>query len=204
MEEDFDKYDYTKHGDRRNRVDRREERKVKSNDYGGQERREGDERRETDRIAPQGNHRIGTNVQAVKVELPSQTDYISLVRQFVGGVAKKAGFTDIDIEKIELALDEACSNVLQHAYKFETNNRYEIELIVDKLKLDIIITDQGDSFQFHDHVAPDIEQHISELNVGGLGIFIMQQMMDEVRYESLPDSGNVLRMVKYISPKDAE
>jgi anti-sigma regulatory factor (Ser/Thr protein kinase) len=41
----------------------------------------------------------------------------------VGGIAKNAGFSDIEIEKIELAIDEACSNVLQHAYKFESNNR---------------------------------------------------------------------------------
>ena len=163
------------------------------------ERRNGQDRR----IAPKSkNDNISTQVEdegrAVKVELPSQTDYISLVRQFVGGVAKKAGFNDLDIEKIELAIDEACSNVLQHAYKFASNNRYAIEIAIANSKLNIIITDQGDSFTFNGEVVPDIEKHVSELKIGGLGIFIMQQMMDEVNYESLPECGNVLRMVKYI------
>jgi serine/threonine-protein kinase RsbW len=202
-----DNYDWEILGNRRKGADRREEQDRLAGGNG--ERRRGADRRAgaDARIPPhRENGHLGDDEggieQAVKVELPSQTDYISLVRQFVGGIAKKAGFNDIEIEKIELALDEACSNVLQHAYKFEGNNRYAIEISVKNTKFDIIITDQGDSFSFHDAVVPDIEKHVSELKVGGLGIFIMQQMMDEVRYETRANS-NILRLVKYIRQKQA-
>ena len=195
-----DDYDWNILGDRRKVPDRRtEERRVTSDRRTGEDRRDGDDRR----IAPRrdGDTLKTTPVEkTVKMELPSSTDYISLVRQFVGGIAQKAGFTEIDIEKIELALDEACSNVLQHAYKFESNNRYAIEISVKNAKLDIVITDQGDSFTFEEAVVPDIEQHVSELKVGGLGIFIMQQMMDDVKYEP-SNNGNILRMAKYIKNK---
>jgi len=202
-----DDYDWEILGNRRAGADRREEQE-KLAAAAGEHRRGADRRTGADRrISPhkQDGHLgddTGGQDQAVKVELPSQTDYISLVRQFVGGIAKKAGFNDIEIEKIELAIDEACSNVLQHAYKFESNNRYAIEITVKNTKLDIIITDQGDSFSFNDAVVPDIEKHISELKVGGLGIFIMQQMMDEVSYETRANN-NILRMVKYIRQKEA-
>jgi serine/threonine-protein kinase RsbW len=199
-------YDWNILGDRRRGINRRDEAERQS--AVPSDRRRGPDRREQSpedqRIAPQkeNGHLGGTGIeeQAVKVELPSQTDYISLVRQFVGGIAKKAGFNDIEIEKIELALDEACSNVLQHAYKFESDNRYAIEITVNNTKLDIIITDQGDSFTFTEAVVPDIEKHVSELKVGGLGIFIMQQMMDDVKYETRANN-NILHMVKYIRNK---
>jgi len=139
--------------------------------------------------------------QKVKIEMPSQTDYISLIRQFVGGLAYKAGFNKEDIEKIELAIDEACTNVLQHSYKFESDKRYDIEIEIKNSKLDIIITDNGDPFFFDVNEEQDTDKHISELKVGGLGIYIMQQVMDEVKYESGNGRANVLRMVKYIGEK---
>jgi len=139
--------------------------------------------------------------QKVKIEMPSQTDYISLIRQFVGGLALKAGFNKEDIEKIELAIDEACTNVLQHSYKFESDKRYDIEIEIKNSKLDIVITDNGDPFFFDFEQKQDTNKHISELKVGGLGIFIMQQVMDEVKYERGDGKGNVLRLVKYIDEK---
>jgi serine/threonine-protein kinase RsbW len=199
-----DQYDWQILGERR----RPNERRAGDDQRPGNVEPDGADRRtrEDRRIAPQRpQDQLGADSgdeKAVKMELPTQTDYISLVRQFVGGISRKAGFGDIDIEKIELAIDEACSNVLQHAYKYESDNRYAVEITIRNTKLDIVITDQGDSFSFHDAVVPDIEQHVSELKVGGLGIFIMQQMMDDVKYETRANN-NILRLTKFIHHKEA-
>ena len=55
--------------------------------------------------------------QEYKLRIPSQTDNLELIRGFIGKVAEKVGFGEADVGKIELCCDEACTNVIKHAYK---------------------------------------------------------------------------------------
>jgi serine/threonine-protein kinase RsbW len=131
------------------------------------------------------------------VRLPSQTDNLELIRTFIAGVARKVGFHDEDINKIELAVDEACTNVIEHAYKDKENENIDVAIQIDYQKFTVIVTDKGKRFTPADIEIPDMEQYLAELRVGGLGIYLMKTLMDEVHYHSDPDGKNRVRMVKH-------
>ena len=58
-----------------------------------------------------------------KLKIPSQTDNLEIIREFVGRVASKVGFNEDDLNKIELAVDEACANVIKHAYQKDQKSK---------------------------------------------------------------------------------
>jgi len=139
-----------------------------------------------------------------QLKIPSQTDNLELIRNFVSGVAKKVGFDANDTNKIELAIDEACSNVIKHAYKHDEHQDINIAIKIDYQKIAIIVTDRGDSFRMKDVELPDMKNYLAELRVGGLGIYLMKTLMDEVDYKTDSNGQNKVQMVKYFLKKDKE
>ncbi|NQT26043.1 ATP-binding protein [candidate division KSB1 bacterium] len=131
------------------------------------------------------------------VKLPSHTDNLELIRTFVAGVAKKVGFQSEDINKIELAVDEACTNVVEHAYKEKENENIDVAIQIDYQKFTVVVTDKGKRFSPADIDIPDMDQYLAELRVGGLGIYLMKTLMDEVQYHTGPDGKNRVKMVKH-------
>jgi len=137
-----------------------------------------------------------------KLRIPSQTDNLELIRFFVGRVAEKVGFDDEDVGKIELACDEACTNVIKHAYG-ERNRMQSLDIAIqlDYQKLTLIVTDHGKGFDPQAIQIPDMKEYLAELKVGGLGIYLMKTLMDEVDYDIKPGVRNQVRMVKYFINK---
>ena len=131
------------------------------------------------------------------LKIPSQTDNLDLIRNFVAGIAKKVGFNAEDVNKIELAVDEACTNVIEHAYHQDENQNIDIAIKIDYQKLSVVVTDKGMSFRMEEVEMPDMKTYLAELRVGGLGIYLMKTLMDEVDYQSKPGVKNEVRMVKY-------
>jgi serine/threonine-protein kinase RsbW len=136
-----------------------------------------------------------------QLKIPSQTDNLELIRNFVSGVAKKVGFDANDTNKIELAIDEACTNVIKHAYKHDEHQDIDIAIKIDYQKITIIVTDRGDTFRMKDVELPDMKSYLAELRVGGLGIYLMKTLMDEVDYKTDPSGQNKVQMVKYFLKK---
>jgi len=131
------------------------------------------------------------------LKIPSQTDNLDLIRNFVAGIAKKVGFNAEDVNKIELAVDEACTNVIEHAYHHNENKNIDIAIKIDYQKLSVVVTDKGMSFRMEEVKMPDMKTYLAELRVGGLGVYLMKTLMDEVDYQSQPGVKNEVRMVKY-------
>lgn len=137
-----------------------------------------------------------------KLLIPSQTDNLELIRSFVGSVAEKVGFGDEDVGKIELACDEACTNVIKHAYGGEhADKALDILIKIDYQKFTIIVTDHGKGFNPNQVEMPDLKEYLAELRVGGLGIYLMKTLMDEVDYDIKPGVHNQVKMVKYFVNK---
>ena len=132
-----------------------------------------------------------------QLKVPSQTDNLELIREFVSRVAAKMGFDSDDVNKIELAIDEACTNVIKHAYEKNSKKPIDIAIKLDYDKLTIIVTDQGKGFDADDIKIPDMKEYLAEMRVGGLGIFLMKNLMDEVKFEVKPGVRNQVKMVKY-------
>ena len=133
-----------------------------------------------------------------ELRIPNQTDNLDLIRDFVGKVSGKVGFTEDDIDKIRIAVDEACTNVIKHAYEQEGEDHIGIIIKIDYSKLTIVVTDRGKGFDPKAIEIPDMEAYLTELRVGGLGIYLMKTLMDEVDYAIHPGVRNEVRMVKYL------
>ena len=129
------------------------------------------------------------------LRITNETKNLSVVRQVVGEVLDRTPFGKDDKAKIILAVDEAVANVVEHAYG---NDRGEIELgfILDPERLEITIRDNGKKFQPEVTSTPDIHEHIKKGLKGGLGMFLMRKIMDEVRYSLDSTYVNELVMVK--------
>jgi serine/threonine-protein kinase RsbW len=137
-----------------------------------------------------------------KLLIPSQTDNLELIRGFVGKVAEKVGFGEDQVGKIELACDEACTNVIKHAYVGgEAKKSLDVMIKIDYQKFTIIVTDHGKGFNPKKIKMPDLQEYLAELRVGGLGIYLMKTLMDEVDYDIKPGVHNQVTMVKYFLDK---
>jgi serine/threonine-protein kinase RsbW len=132
-----------------------------------------------------------------QLRIPSQTDNLELIREFVSRVSRKVGFKDDDVNKIELAVDEACANVVKHAYKKDEKKPIDIVIQIDYQKLTVIVTDRGRGFNPRKVKQPDMKEYLAQMRVGGLGIYLMRTLMDEVDFNVQPGKRNQVRMTKY-------
>ena len=124
---------------------------------------------------------------------------MEVVRDFVFRLAIKAGFVEEGADQISLAVDEACTNVIKHAHKFNARRMIDLAVIYDKKKIEIIITDKGKGFDPQKLPKPDLSRYIHEAKMGGLGIHLMKTLMDEVNYSFNPGVKNQVSMIKYIN-----
>ena len=118
------------------------------------------------------------------------------IRKFVLQAASNAGFDEKEIYAVELAVDEACSNIIEHAYGGE--GRGDIECTCNDLTggLEIILKDDGKPFDPDALSQPDFSVTLEEIIPRGAGLFLIRNMMDDVDFEFSQKDGNVLRMVK--------
>lgn len=126
---------------------------------------------------------------------PAKFEYLDEIRDYVGHKARSAGFADKDIYSIQLATDEGVSNIIEHAYGGNSNAKLELTCVFEKNKLTITLLDHGKSFDISKVETPDIKTDLSNRKIGGLGIYLMRKLMDEVRYETTK-TGNVLTLIK--------
>ncbi|MEW6404351.1 MAG: ATP-binding protein [Chloroflexota bacterium] len=127
---------------------------------------------------------------------PARFEFLDEIRDFVAEIARHGGFTEKEIYSLQLAADEAASNIVEHAYMDVQDG--EIRISCDMRGNDIIIAmhDDGRSFNPNKVKAPNLKADLSERQIGGLGIYLMRKLMDDVRYESKPGAGNLLTMRK--------
>lgn len=123
-------------------------------------------------------------------------DNLDEIREFVGEAARQVGFSDKVVYSIQLAADEASSNIIEHAYAGVTGGKLEIDLSTSENELKIVLRDQGKSFDPTSVPEPNVKADLSDRKIGGLGMYLMRKLMDEVTYESSPNKGNTLTMIK--------
>jgi anti-sigma regulatory factor (Ser/Thr protein kinase) len=133
-----------------------------------------------------------------ELTIPNNTQYLKDVREFIARMVRRSRMERSDENKIVLAVDEAVSNIMKHAYKGGTDGTISLEVIVDQRKFQIIIRDSGKSFDPDVIEEPDLEKYVRTGKKQGLGIYLMRRIMDEIRYEFIRGVRNELRMTKYI------
>lgn len=125
-------------------------------------------------------------------------DFVQLdaIRDFVGEAASQAGFSSQEIYSVQLAADEACSNVIEHAYKDIQGGDIEITCDVKPGEVRIVIHDHGTQFDMGKVKKPNLSKRLEDREVGGLGVYFIYKLMDEVEFVSTKNEGNTLTMVK--------
>ena len=131
-------------------------------------------------------------------EATFKADFSNLdaIRDFVGETAEQAGFSGKDVYAIQLSTDEACSNVIEHAYEGQEGGDIEVSCDVKDDALIIVIHDHGVEFDITKVKKPNLSKKLEEREIGGLGVYLIQKLMDEVRFESSAKKGNYLTMIK--------
>lgn len=131
-----------------------------------------------------------------KIIFDANFDYLDEIREFVGQAARQVGFSDKEIYAIQLAADEASSNIIEHAYAGITGGKLEIDITTTDNSLKIVMRDRGKSFNPASVPEPNVKADLSDRKIGGLGMYLMRKLMDEVSYDSTPENGNILTMIK--------
>jgi len=127
---------------------------------------------------------------------PAQFENLDPIREFVGEIARQVGMDEREIYNIQLAVDEACSNIIEYAYEGIPDGQIHITVFATRDALTMILNDQGKRFNADEIADPDIDAALEDRPIGGLGLFFMRKLMDEVRFEWSPEEGNTLTMVK--------
>lgn len=128
----------------------------------------------------------------------SSTDNLSIIREFTTSSAAECGCGDELTGKIILAVDEACTNIIKHAYKYSSSGDIGIKIRFANSTLYITITDSGEHFDSNNVPAPNLVEYQKQKKSGGLGIFLMKKLMDEVNYKILKDNRNQVELVKHL------
>jgi len=129
----------------------------------------------------------------VVLEIPSDPECLFLVRSLVERVSQRLGFPEEDVGKMTLAVDEACANVIRHAYGNRRGERIVLTLTAREDRLEILIRDFGRPLEQKDLKPRDL----NEIRPGGLGIHFIKSAMDDVNYDAPLEGGGLLRLVKY-------
>ncbi len=127
----------------------------------------------------------------------SSTDNLSSIRDFVKSTAQQVGFSKDISGNIILAVDEAVTNVIKHAYKYSEEGKILVSISFIKNKFSVSISDKGTHFNSKLIKDPNLEEYYKQKRVGGLGMFLMKKLMDDVKY-SQPQNRNKVTLIKYL------
>ena len=143
-----------------------------------------------------------TSDLALEIRCPVDTRVLPLIRRFVVGAAEQMGFDEDDTIKIEISVDEACANVIRHAYSrldAAARRKHGIRVRMEQLqaRLRITVVDFGIGARLGRHAGvPSLEAYVRSETPRGLGTYIMGQLMDEVVFHFPPDCGTQVTLVK--------
>jgi serine/threonine-protein kinase RsbW len=135
---------------------------------------------------------------------PGTPDALPRVREMVTQAATRCGFADEEIAKIEMAVDEACTNIIEHAYHAigehpdEPPLEIEVHAREHPDRLEITILDHSlHDFPVDERAPEELENYFAEQKKRGLGLFIIRSFVDDVRHRFVVGHGNELLLIKY-------
>jgi serine/threonine-protein kinase RsbW len=119
---------------------------------------------------------------ALQVTIPSQTSFLALVRELTKKMAESAGFDDGTADQLALAVDEATTNVIEHAYHGASDQRVEVRMEDRGPEFRVEVLDTGDMVDPRAVPRVDLERYVNERRTGGLGVHLMERIMDSVTF----------------------
>ncbi len=139
---------------------------------------------------------MGVIEQKFTLQVPSTTENLAMIREFASHVGAQAGLDESGVGKLELAVDEACANVIEHAYGSDVTKEVVVRAVFDDTTIQIVVQDTGRGFDPTRVPDENLKDLVRQRRTGGLGMQLMRTLMDEVHYEITPGVKNELRMIK--------
>lgn len=135
---------------------------------------------------------------SIELRLPSRLGFEKVAMNTAASVAQLMGFSDERIEDLKTAVAEACINAMEHGNKFDETQSVGVVLSMGSDSLEVKVHDTGAGPQGH-AAAPDIDKKMHEQEEArGMGMFLIESLVDEVEWVSSPPTGSYARMVIHL------
>src|SRR5690625_151409 len=142
----------------------------------------------------------------IEMKVPAKPEYVGVIRLSVSGVANRMGFNYEEIEDLKVAVAEAVTNVVEHAYKDNESGEVTVGIGVYEKRLEIMVADRGGSFDLKEVKSKIGPYHASDrvetLQEGGLGLFLINALMDKVEINN--EYGVIVLMTKYLHEAEVD
>jgi len=137
--------------------------------------------------------------ESLSLSIPSSTKYLALVRSVTAVMAGMFGMTDRSGEEVKLAVDEACANVIKHAYQGDSNRKIIVKYIIAQ-SFTVVIEDNGIKARPETMAGRDLD----DLRPGGLGLHFIRRAFDVFTLDPEKKKGNRLRLIRYRRTDDED
>jgi serine/threonine-protein kinase RsbW len=129
--------------------------------------------------------------------VPGRFESLAQIAEFISAAARDAGWDEDQVFHVQVAVDEACANVIEHAYGPDQTGDVKLTCCIeDRGDLVITINDHGRPFDPASVPEPPIGADLASLPEGGLGLYFMRRLMDQVQFNFDSKHGNSVTMVK--------
>ncbi|HLR64845.1 MAG TPA: anti-sigma B factor RsbW [Pseudogracilibacillus sp.] len=150
-----------------------------------------------------------TEFDFIQFKLPAKPEYVGVIRLTLSGIANRMGFSYEDIEDMKIAVSEATTNVVSHAYESNHSGELNIGFAVYHDRLEVMVSDQGAGFDIQEvkeRIGPFSKKEemkpVSQLREGGFGLFLINTLMDEVEINN--EYGVMVLMTKYLNETEVD
>ncbi|MEJ2759644.1 MAG: ATP-binding protein [Anaerolineales bacterium] len=139
-------------------------------------------------------------MQRFQITKAAELESLKTFRDFIAESCAKYKIPADTVYDLKLAVDEACTNIIQHGYKGMIPGSIILSFRIEQDRILVQITDFGHIFEPVNAPKPNIEAALEDRELGGLGLFLIYQTMDNIDYKC-SEEGNVLTFTKYIKYK---
>jgi serine/threonine-protein kinase RsbW len=134
--------------------------------------------------------------QRFQITRAAELESLQVFRDFIAECCAQHHIPDNTVFDLKLAVDEACTNIIQHGYKGMDPGSIILAFLVETDRILVQITDFGHVFEPDDAPIPNVNAELEEREPGGLGLFLIYQTMDNIDYQA-SDDGNTLTFTKF-------
>lgn len=136
-------------------------------------------------------------IETIEMKIPANPKFLKVIRLWVRLISEVVGFSVEESNNIALGIDEACSNIIKHAYKKPTRLPIEIGCHIYNDRVEFLLHDFGEKMNLAEIKSRDL----NDIRPGGLGVHLIKSVMDEVVYDNSSEIGNQLLLVKYFNKR---
>jgi anti-sigma regulatory factor (Ser/Thr protein kinase) len=139
----------------------------------------------------------GIEIMILKLKVVNQYIEIERVNKVFNAFAERCGLEDSVRRKVNLVFDELLNNIISYAFQDEVEHQINIEVKYNPSSLEIMIADDGTPYNIFETPPPQTDLPLEERQIGGLGIFLVRQVMDEYDY-SRQNNKNISTLLKHL------